>query len=89
LALRLECDGEPTLGVGGRQCGGRPTWKFPWPNSRFVPKPTFAAFLDDIDSGAALGYSPFAGTKLWSVTSRPSLPSMRFAAEQKAEPIRL
>jgi len=29
--------GNPTLGVGSRQCVGLPTWKCPWPNSRFVP----------------------------------------------------
>jgi hypothetical protein len=36
-------------------------------------KATFTAFLDGMDSGAALSYSPFSGRTLWSVASQPYL----------------
>jgi hypothetical protein len=38
-----------------------------------IEKATFTAFLDGMDSGAALSYSPFSGRTLWSVASQPYL----------------
>ncbi len=40
-------------------------------------KPTFVAFLDGMDSGAVLGYSPYPGRQSWNAASPPFLPRYR------------
>jgi hypothetical protein len=34
-------------------------------------EPTFLAFLDGMDSDAALGYSPYPGRQSWNAVSLP------------------
>jgi hypothetical protein len=53
------------------QFGGERTYISRLTNGNFVPEPTFVAFLDGMDSGAVLGYSPYRRRQSWNAVSLP------------------
>ncbi len=69
----------PKLGVKRKSISG--DWM-----SACSQKETFVAFLDGMDSGTALGYSPSSGRNPWSADLLPSWPLMTMIDEEAARP---